>query len=117
MRKTKNNIRISEFRKDSTLELGHKDSVGGSSFKPSATLGSNFQALKKKINPGSNRLMKRRGSRDTGLEGAHGDSVFSKDSKFTSILKKKSVVPSGAMTQRVRSKLATPKGPVIKYNR
>jgi hypothetical protein len=116
MRKTKNNIRISEFRKDSTLELGQRDSVGGSSFKPSATFGSNFQVLKKN-NPGSNRLMNLGGSRDTGLEGAHGDSVFSKDSKFTSILKKKSVVPSGAMTQRVRSKLTTPKGPVTKFNR
>jgi hypothetical protein len=116
MRKTKNNIRISGFRKDSTLDIDHRDSVGGSSYKLSATFGSNFQALKKN-NPGSNRLMNRGGSRDTGLEGAHGDSVFSKDSKFTSIMKKKAVLPNGAMTQRVRSRLAIPKGHVTKYNR
>lgn len=116
MRNTKNNIRISEFRKDSTLDFGHRDSVGSSSYKMSATLGSNFQGLKK-INPGSNRLMPRGVSKDSGLEGPHGNSILTKDSDFPSIMKKKSVPASGAMTQRVTSKQAIPKGRMTKYNR
>jgi Ca2+-binding EF-hand superfamily protein len=82
----------------------------------SATLSSNFQGLKKN-NPGSNRLMPRGVSKDSGLEGALGNSIFTKDSDFTSIMKKKSVLASGAMTQRVTSRLVIPKGRLTKYNR